>query len=88
MLNAAYFGNVEAMKVLVTFNGNVDMVEAARFTHAMHIAADRGHVNILRFLAPLMKNPNEPHFVFRTPIDVAKQNGYGEFARILQSYIK
>ena len=48
------------------------------------------HINILRFLAPFMKNPNEFScgFTIGTPIDIAKVRGHDEFARILQSYIK
>ena len=80
-------GNLEALKVLATFIENVNfVVDLCRLT-PMHYAAICGKVNILRFLAPLMENPNVPANDGRTPIDFAKLHGHDEFARILQSYI-
>ena len=84
---AAINGREEALKALVTFTGNVNIVDTWGRT-PMHAAADFGHINILKFLAPLMENPNVPDNKGKTPIDHAKLRGHDEFARILQSYIK
>ena len=89
---AANYGNLEALKVLATFTGNVNVVDSFGRT-LMHFAAMSGQINSLRFLAPMMENPNVPNndndiFETLTPIDVAKSNGHNEFARILKSYIK
>ena len=87
---AATNRNEEALKVLVTFTDNLDVVDNFGAT-VLHYAAANGNVNILRFLGPLMKNPNAPcnfSHLGKTPIDWANRCGHGEFARILQSYIK
>ena len=49
-----------------------------------------GHIDILKLVAPLTKNPNpkSTNFPKRTPFEVAHLKGYHEFARILQTYIK
>ena len=69
---------------------NLDVVDNLGAT-PIHAAAAYGDVNILRILAPLMKNPNVPSstaILGKSPIDWANDRGHDEFARILQSYIK
>ena len=84
---AAHFGNEEALKVLVTFADNLDVVDNVG-ANVMQLAAKRGNVNMLRFLAPLMKNPNKPNICGQSATEIANWRGHVEFARILQSYIK
>ena len=86
---AVFDGKEEALKVLATFPTIFDEVDDFGL-NLMHLAAARGHINILRILVPLMKNPNAPstNDHYETPIDFAKQFGHDDFARILQSYIK
>ena len=47
----------------------------------------KGHIDVLKFLAPLTTNPNSPMKGGGTPIQLAHAHGHHEFARILQSYI-
>ena len=85
---AAFYGKAEALKLLVTFTGNVNVVDTSLGRTPMHCAAYLGQIKILKFLAPLMENPNVPDYKGDTPIDRAKRHGKDEFVRILQSYIK
>ena len=50
-------------------------------------AAIKGHIDVLKFLAPLTKTPNRKTKWRETPIERAQRRGHHEFARILQSYI-
>ena len=81
-------GKEEALKVLATFTDNFDLVDDFRGHTLMFCAALKGYVEIAKFLAPLMKNPNLPCKNGITPIQCAKREGHDELARILQSYIK
>ena len=47
----------------------------------------KGHIDVLKFLAPLTTNPNRTTSNVLTPIQAAQMYGHHEFARILQSYI-
>ena len=79
-------GNLEALKVLVTFTDNLDIIGEFGF-NLMFCAAIKGCVDTAKFLAPLMKNPHLPCNGI-TPIQMAKHRGHDELARFLQSYIK
>ena len=54
----------------------------------INLAALNGHLEIVRFLAPLSENPNAPNEDGETPIDVANDGGHNEIVQFLQSYIK
>ncbi len=57
----------------------------------IHSAAKNGHIDVLKVLAPLTKNPNRGtvhgKFLGETPIQTAQRTGHHEFSRMLQSYI-
>ena len=42
----------------------------------IHEAASFGHLDVIRFLAPLTENPNKPNKNGITPIDVAMKKNY------------
>ena len=46
-----------------------------------------GHVDIIRFLAPLTENPNVPANDGRTPIDLATRNGHQDVVDELNRYV-
>ena len=54
----------------------------------IYIAAENGHVDVIKVLAPLCDNPNAPvcHFPWDTPIQVAARNK-NEIIEILTPYI-
>ena len=54
----------------------------------IHIAAMRGHTEIVKILAPLTDNPNAPIKNRVTPIYKAEINGHTEIVNILKSYKK
>ena len=54
----------------------------------IHHAAREGHLDVIKFLAPLTENPNAPDKHGNTPIDLAIRRGHNEVAQFLQSYIK
>ena len=49
----------------------------------IHIAAMRGHTEIVKILAPLTDNPNAPNNFGETPIQMANQNGHTEIVKFL-----
>ena len=75
---AALNGHLEILKLL----------DSQGWTPIHWSANHLGHIDILKSLAPLTKNPNPKSTPKRTPFEVAQLKGYHEFARILQTYIK
>ena len=51
----------------------------------IHAAAQKGHIEIVKILAPLTDNPNAPKNDGKTPASVAKN---AEIRRILKAYKK
>ena len=91
---AAINGNAEILKFLFPFTAG----DPFRFYFPtssgeplIYVVAGYGHIDILKFLAPLTKNPNSKvgwGEGAETPIERAQSGGHHEFARILETYIK
>ena len=45
-----------------------------------------GFLDIVKFLVPLVTDPNSRNGVVRAPIHVARDNGHNEIVNILESY--
>lgn len=82
---AAHGGHVDIIKFLVSFTNSP--IQNPYGMTPIHWAAITGHIDVLKVLAPLTTNPNGPEVTGLTPIQMARQCGHHEFARILQSYI-
>ena len=54
----------------------------------MHYAALSGNIEIIKFLAPLIVDPNIRDISGDTPIDLARRNGHNEVVKYLESYKK
>ena len=53
----------------------------------IHEAAFNGHLDVIKFLAPLTENPNTTNLKNgETPVDVAIKRGYNEITQFLQCY--
>ena len=55
------------------------------FNEKIYWAARNGHTEIVKVLAPLSDNPNEPKIQGCTPINVAARNGHTKIVKILAS---
>ena len=51
-------------------------------------AANNGHTEIVKILAPLTDNPNAPDKNGKTPIHWAAQIGHTETVKILTTFVK
>ena len=52
----------------------------------IHDAAFIGNIKIIKFLAPLLDDPNIRDITGDTAIDVARKDGHNEVVKFLQSY--
>ena len=50
----------------------------------MHYAAVWGKIEIIKFLAPLIDEPNIRDISGDTPIDLARKNGHNEVVKFLE----
>ena len=50
---------------------------------SIHLAAENGHTEIVKILAPLTDNPNASNEAGITPIYLAAKNGHTEIVKIL-----
>ena len=53
----------------------------------IHLAAQDGHTEVVKFLAPLTDNPNAPDNDGETPISLAAEFGHSEIVNVLTSII-
>ena len=55
---------------------------------AIHAAAVNGRIEIIKFLAPLIDEPNIKDVYGNNPIDLATKNGHNDVVKFLESYKK
>ena len=76
-------GNLEVVKLLASLNPNY-----ASWYLILHIPAIKGFTEIVRFLAPLVVDPNFRNLIGMSALDCAKQNGHQEIVKILSPFAK
>ena len=55
--------------------------------HPIITAAENGHVEVIKFLAPLTDNPNAPNIYGETPISIADNRGYTNIVKVLKEVL-
>jgi ankyrin repeat protein len=85
LLNAAYFGNVEAVQVLLELGAKPDAIDEEGFT-ALHSAAEQGFVKVVELLVARGAPLEVANAVGRTALDGAVLCGHREVvARLLDA---
>ena len=81
---AARLGDIKVVKLLAPL-----MKEEYEYGRmAIFPAACEGHVDIVKYFAQLVENPNAPSAKHgETPLELAKKYGHDEIVKFLQSYI-
>ena len=79
---AAILGHVEAMKVLILDDAEVDAVDKSEST-ALHLAAWRGHVDVAKVLLENGAKVNAVDKIKRTALHRASRNGHVDVAKVL-----
>lgn len=77
-------GNTERVAGLVA--GGRDVNEAIGGKTPLYLAAEHGHLEIVRILVEAGADPNAGDFSGRTPLDSATENGHQEVARYLAEH--
>ena len=70
------------LKKLVAFADDPNLPNEKDGRTPIQLAASRGNSRVIEILAPLVKNPNAPFDQGLTPIQVAAEKGYEEYARL------
>ena len=89
IIRAAHKGNAELAQILVLLYGYVYQAKSRVFRERernyspIHIAAERGHLEVVKILVPLASNSNFPDEYGWTAIHYAAGAGYIEVVKIL-----
>ena len=81
--------NLGVLQILASMKNNPNVTRDYTYpygTPAIAIAARDGHLNIIKILAPITKNPNRGNIYGVTPIHFAAVRGYIDILKILVSY--
>ena len=74
------------MKFLVCFTDTPNVPDIDNGYFPIHVAAEMGHMDILKFLVPLCENRNQPDNDGNTPIDIARLSKHEDIVKYLESY--
>src|SRR6266566_1710339 len=82
---AAFFGHVEAMKVLLANGADVNAKPPSRFQNtAVDSAVSGDHADIVRMLLDAGADPNATREGGNTPLDDAREKGHQAIAELLK----
>lgn len=81
---AAFFGNVDAVKVILDHGATVDLKDKSRFGNtALDAAVAANHAEVVRVLLAARASPNVRDSADYTPLHKAAANGNAEIVRML-----
>ncbi len=81
---AAFFGNADAVKVILEHGATVDLKDKSRFGNtALDAAVSANHTDVVRILLAAGANPNVRDSADYTPLHKAAANGNAEVVRML-----
>ena len=83
-------GNLEMIKVLAPLCTSHNLNAGNEYETTLGCAARKGHIDIVKFLAPLIENPNAPSYQ-RFPmstIQMAEIYGHTNVAKYLKKLMK
>lgn len=86
----SFLGNLEMIKVLAPLCTTHNLNAGNEYETTLGCAARKGHIDIVKFLAPLIENPNAPSYQ-RFPmstIQMAEIYGHTNVAKYLKKLMK